>query len=238
MAQPAAPAKVGLAETSAKVSFTVDTSYHKFDGSTDSVFVVTPTVALKDLFLKDLTVGVAMPTVDQTDLGVAGFDVFADYAVWNGKTLGGSASVTLGGGALIPAFDTAFSPDNVVPHVDAALSLDWGKVSASEKVSFDYAFDGVVFNPTLGGTVQDGVLTSQTGLSWKACDWFTIGADLDAQFAFDTSSTTVLAGPSFVLTPTKNFHADFGVGLPVYQDVDASFSETDWVAHGGISFSF
>lgn len=238
LAQPATPAPAGITVSPATVSFSVDSSYHKFDGSTDSVFVVTPTVKVKDLFVKDLTVGVAMPTYEQSDLAVGGFDLFADYTVWHGNLLGGKATLDLGGGALIPAFDTAFSPDNVVPHVDAGLTLNWGKVSLTENVSFDYIYDGVAFNPTLGGTVEDGVLTSETGLAWKACDWFTVGAGLDAQFALDSDSTTVLAGPSFTLTPSKHFTADFGVGLPVYQDVGSSFSETDWVAHGGFTFSF
>lgn len=245
MAQPASTLTFDLAadkaaptKSGAVVSFSVDSSYHKFDGTTDSVFVLTPTVTVKDLFVKDLTVGVAMPTYDQSDLAVGGFDVFANYPVWDGRALGGNAAVSLGGGALIPAFDTAFSPDNVVPHVDAGLTIDWGKFSLTENVSFDYIYDGVAFNPILGGTVEDSVFTSETGLAWKACDWFTIGADLDAQFAFDSDSTNVLAGPSFTLTPSSYFNANFGVGLPVYQDVGDSYSETDWVAHGGFSFSF
>jgi hypothetical protein len=236
---PVAPASGGLNVSSAKVSFSVESSYHKFDNdATDSVFTVTPKVTIEDLFVKGLDLGVAMPTFDQGNLGVGGFDLFADYKVWSGNTLGGKAAVTLGGGALVPAFDTAFSPDNIVPHVNAGLSLDWGKVELTEKVSFDYAYDGVFFNPILGGMVEEGVLASKTGLAWQTCDWFSFGANLDAQYALDTESTTVLAGPSFELTPSKNFGVEFGVGLPVYQDVDSTFSETDWVAHGGFSFSF
>lgn len=240
MAQPAAPSlsKGGITESSAKVSFTVDSSYHKFDGTTDSVFVVTPTITVDGLFVDGLKVGVAMPTFEQGDLGVGGFDLFADYALWDGKTLGGEAKVTFGGGALVPVFDTAFSPDNVVPHLDAGFSLDWGAVAVSENVSFDYVYDGVAFNPTLGGAVEDGVLTSETQLSWQATDWFALNGNLDAQFALDSESTTVLAGPSIGLTPSKHFSAEFGVGIPVYQDVDSAFNETDWVAFGGFTFSF
>ena len=238
MAQPAASEPLGITKSSAKVSFNVDTEYHKFDGATDSVLVVTPSVTLDGLFMDDLSVGVAMPTIEQSDLGVGGFDVFANYSVWDGKTLGGDAKFTLGGGALVPVLDTAFDPDNVVPHLDAAFSVDWGSVSASETVRFDYIYDGFCFNPTLGAAVEEGVLTSETELAWKPTDWFAIGGNLDAQYAIDTESTTVLAGPSIDWTPSKHFNVEFGISVPVYQDVDPVFDETDWVAYGGFTVSF
>lgn len=239
MAQPASSSvKDGITDSAAKVSFSVESSYHKFDGTTDSVLVLTPVVSFDGLFVDDLSVGVAMPTFEQGDLGVGGLDVFANYTIWDGKTLGGDAKFTLGGGALVPVFDTAFDPDNVVPHFDAAFSVDWGTVSASEAVRFDYIYDGFCFNPTLGGAVEEAVVSSETELTWNPSDWLAIGGNLDVQYATDTESLTILAGPEIGWTPSKHFNLEFGIGLPVHQDIDPVFDETDWVAYGGFTVSF
>lgn len=233
MAQTAAPA---LNTTPASVSFTTTTSYFDYSGSAKSVIAVTPTVSVSNLLVKDLTISLSAPVFSQDSVSVEGLDVAAEYALWKGSLVGAKTTLSVAGGALIPVLDTATAPDSVVPHVGAEIGFDWGKVSFTQDVNWNVHLDGKVFNPILGGFVEDNVYTATSTLAWQACDWFALKGNFVQQYA--DGNTTLLAGPSASITPAKNVSIDFGVSLPVSQDVDSTFSEVDYVAFGGLSVSF
>jgi hypothetical protein len=229
-----APATLNTAPAS--VSFTTTTSYFDYSGSAKSVIAVTPTVSVSNLLVKDLTVSLSAPVFSQDSVSLEGLDVAAEYALWKGSVFGAKTNFSVNGGALIPVLDTAFAPDSVVPHVGAEVSLNWGKVSFTQDANFGVHLDGKVFNPILGGFVEDHVISATSTVAWQACDWFALKGNFVQQYV--DGNTTLLAGPSASITPTKNVSIDFGVNLPVSQDVDSAFSEVDYVAFGGLTVSF
>lgn len=241
-ADPAPAAEAGLGNL--KLDFGAEAALYNFKGQGGSILSVVPELEVHGI-VEGLVLFAELPVyssdnlTDTTSLG--DLTLGASVRILQEATDFGAAWLNVEAGADIPTAGGELGSANVNPFVGFVFGLD--DIAKSEfdfTQTFDYKFvGGPAFNPYLGGQTDADIIFMRTDLSTPVWGNALVGAlTVKQNYTVDPGEQQLFVGPSVVWKPSSNATIDFGVDLPVWQDLQSFRPENNVVVSGGITINF
>jgi hypothetical protein len=226
-----------------KLDFGAEAALYNFKGDGGSILAVVPELTVSGI-AEGFTVFAELPVYsNENTTGLGDLTLGASYRVWEDKASFGFAWLNIHAGADIPTAGGELGSENVNPFVGFIVGIDGlggngSMVDLSQ--TFDYKFvGGNAFNPYLGGQTDADIIFMRTDVDVPLWGDALVGAlTVKQQYTIDPGEQQLFVGPSFVWKPTCNTRVDFGVDLPVWQDLQSFRSENNVVVSGGITINF
>lgn len=239
---PAPAAKPALGDL--KLDFGAEASLYNFKGNGGSILAVVPELEVHGL-AQGLVLFAELPVYGDDNLtdttGLGDLRLGASVRVVQEATEFGAAWLDVNGGAEIPTAGGELGSANVNPFVGFVFGLD--EIAKSEfdfTQTFEYKFvGGPAFNPYLGGQTDADIIFMRTDLSVPVWGDALVGAvTVKQNYTVDPGEQQLFVGPSVVWKPTDAVSVDFGVDLPVWQDLQSFRPENNVVVSGGFTINF
>ena len=241
-ANPAPATEAGLGNL--KLDFGAEAALYNFKGNGGSILAVVPELEVHGI-AEGLVLFAELPVYSDDNLasttGLGDLRLGASVRVMQEATDFGAAWLDVEGGAEIPTAGGLLGSENVNPFVGFAFGLD--EVAKSEfdfSQTFEYKFvGGDAFNAYLGGQTDADIIFMRTDLSAPVWGNALVGAlTVKQNYTVDPGEQQLFVGPSVVWKPSSNATIDFGVDLPVWQDLQSFRPENNCVVSGGITINF
>ena len=229
---------------SLKLDFGAEAALYNFKGDGGSILAVVPELRVHGI-AEGLVLFAELPVYSDDNLtnttGLGDLRLGASVRVMQEATDFGAAWLDVEGGAEIPTAGGELGSENVNPFVGFAFGLD--EVAKSEfdfTQTFEYKFvGGQAFNPYLGGQTDADIIFMRTDLSTPVWGNALVGAlTVKQNYTVDPGEQQLFVGPSVVWKPTDAVSVDFGVDLPVWQDLQSFRPENNVVVSGGFTINF
>lgn len=229
---------------SLKLDLGAEAALYNFKGDGGSILAVVPELRVHGI-AEGLVLFAELPVYSDDNLtnttGLGDLRLGASVRVMQEATDFGAAWLDVEGGAEIPTAGGELGSENVNPFVGFAFGLD--EVAKSEfdfTQTFEYKFvGGQAFNPYLGGQTDADIIFMRTDLSTPVWGNALVGAlTVKQNYTVDPGEQQLFVGPSVVWKPTDAVSVDFGVDLPVWQDLQSFRPENNVVVSGGFTINF
>lgn len=239
---PAPAPETGLG--SLKLDFGAEAALYNFKGDGGSILAVVPELRVHGI-AEGLVLFAELPVYSNDNLtdttGLGDLRLGASVRVMQEATDFGAAWLDVEGGAEIPTAGGELGSANVNPFVGFVFGLD--EIAKSEfdfTQTFEYKFvGGPAFNPYLGGQTDADIIFMRTDLSVPVWGNALVGAvTVKQNYTVDPGEQQLFVGPSVVWKPTDAVSVDFGVDLPVWQDLQSFRPENNVVVSGGFTINF
>lgn len=239
---PAPAPETGLG--SLKFDIGAEAALYNFKGEGGSILSVVPELTVHGI-AEGLVLFAELPVYSDNNLadttGLGDLTLGASFRVLQEATEFGAAWLNVEAGADIPTAGGELGSANVNPFAGFVFGLDdIAKSDFDFKQSFDYKFvGGPAFNPYLGGQTDADVIFMRTDLSTPVWGDALVGAlTVKQNYTVDPGEQQLFVGPSFVWKPTDAVSVDFGIDLPLWQDLQSFRPENNCVVSGGITINF
>ena len=239
---PAPAPETGLG--SMKLDFGAEAALYNFKGNGGSILAVVPELRVHGI-AEGLVLFAELPVYSNDNLtdttGLGDLRLGASVRLMQEATDFGAAWLDVEGGAEIPTAGGELGSANVNPFVGFVFGLD--EIAKSEfdfTQTFEYKFvGGPAFNPYLGGQTDADIIFMRTDLSVPVWGNALVGAvTVKQNYTVDPGEQQLFVGPSVVWKPTDAVSVDFGVDLPVWQDLQSFRPENNVVVSGGFTINF
>lgn len=239
---PAPAPETGLG--SLKLDLGAEAALYNFKGDGGSILAVVPELRVHGI-AEGLVLFAELPVYSDDNLtettGLGDLRLGASVRVMQEATDFGAAWLDVEGGAEIPTAGGELGSANVNPFVGFVFGLD--EIAKSEfdfTQTFEYKFvGGEAFNPYLGGQTDADIIFMRTDLSVPVWGNALVGAlTVKQNYTVDPGEQQLFVGPSVVWKPTDAVSVDFGVDLPVWQDLQSFRPENNVVVSGGFTINF
>lgn len=229
---------------SLKLDLGAEAALYNFKGDGGSILAVVPELRVHGI-AEGLVLFAELPVYSDDNLtnttGLGDLRLGASVRVMQEATDFGAAWLDVEGGAEIPTAGGELGSANVNPFVGFVFGLD--EIAKSEfdfTQTFEYKFvGGEAFNPYLGGQTDADIIFMRTDLSVPVWGNALVGAlTVKQNYTVDPGEQQLFVGPSVVWKPTDAVSVDFGVDLPVWQDLQSFRPENNVVVSGGFTINF
>lgn len=225
---PAAPAAAPAVVNSISVNESLT-----FWGKSNADTVVELDSTIKGKIYDLLGWHVTAPVYTQDYTGYGAIDLGVDYGVVkNAKFIGSVTNFSVEGGAWMPTGSAGYGTDNVNPHVGLNYDMTWGSIAYTQ--TFDYRWVGsVAYSPVFGNFNNYGINAE----SFVAYKWDTVSVGVDLNQWYTDGESVGFLGPKVDWAVANNVNLSAGIGIPVWQDIDAA-NKNSWNVTAGIGIKF